>query len=124
MTKTTASLAAPTVRAIGGLLLAGSALAAAMHVMESRPTARAVMDGGQTEFFIRFDGPVDHRASALSVMRDGEIVQTLHPRLNSQPNTLYSGVKHLEPGACTLHWMTRSMQGHDVSRGDIAFSVK
>ncbi len=107
-----------------GLMLASSALAATVRVMESRPAAQAIMDGEQTEFFVRFDAPVDHGASVLSVLRDGRIVQTLHPRLNSQPNTLYSGVRHLEAGAYVLHWMARLMQGSDVSQGDIAFSVK
>jgi methionine-rich copper-binding protein CopC len=108
------------------LMLLGDdqARAVPMHVMESRPAAEAVMDGGQTEFFIRFDGPVDHAASVLTVLQDGRVTQVLHPRLNSQPNTLYSGVRRLAPGAYVLHWMTRSMPDRDVSEGEISFSIK
>ena len=95
-----------------------------MQVMESRPAAHAVMDGAKTQFFVRFDGPVDHAASHLTVVQNGQIVQVLHPRLNSQPNVLYSGVRRLAPGAYTLRWATRSMQGHDASHGEITFVVK
>lgn len=82
------------------------------------------MDGRQTEFFIRFDGPVDHAASVITVLQDGRVTQVLHPRLNSRPNTLYSGVRRLAPGAYVLHWMTRSMPDRDVSEGEISFSIK
>ena len=113
-----------TVCVLGSLLLVDQAHAAAMHVMESRAAAEAGMDGRQTEFFIRFDGPVDHAASVLTVLRDGGVVQVLHPRLNSQPNILYSGVRSIAPGGYMLHWMTHSMSGHEASEGEIAFSVK
>jgi hypothetical protein len=65
-----------------GLMLLGDdqARAAPMHVMESRPGAEAVMDGTQTEFFIRFGSPVDHAASVLTVLQDGRVIQVLHPR--------------------------------------------
>ena len=81
------------------------------------------MDGRQTVFFIRFDGPVDHAASVLTVLQDGRVIQVLHPRLNSRPNTLYSGVRRLASGAYVLHWMTRSMSDRDVSEGEISFSI-
>jgi methionine-rich copper-binding protein CopC len=108
----------------GPALIALPACAAAMHVMESRPAAEAVMAQGNTEFFVRFDGPVDHARSRLTVLRDGQVVQTLHPRLNSQPSVLYAGVPRLAPGGYVLHWMTASMREHDMSEGDIAFQVR
>lgn len=109
---------------LGAVLGAGPAGAATMRVMESRPSAQAVMDGTETQFFVRFNGPVDHAASRLSVVQDGHVVQTLHPRLNSQPNVLYSGVRRLAPGVYALRWMTRSMQDHGASQGEIAFTVR
>jgi methionine-rich copper-binding protein CopC len=117
-------IALSTICLLGSLLLIDQAQAAAMHLMESRPAAEAVMDGRQTKFFVRFDGPVDHAASVLTVLQDGRVVQVLHPRLNSQPNILYSGVRRLAPGGYTLHWMTHSMSDHEISEGDISFSVK
>jgi methionine-rich copper-binding protein CopC len=107
------------------LLLGGApAWSASMQVMESLPAAHAVMDGTQTEFFVRFDGPVDHNASRFQIVRDGVVVQTLRPRLSSQPNVLYSGVRRLEPGSYVLHWNTRSMRDQEAAAGDIEFTVR
>ncbi len=106
------------------LLGPGLARAATMHVMESKPVAEAVMDGHATEFFIRFDGPVDHSGSVLSVLRDDQVVETLHPRLNSQPSVLYATAPRLSPGRYVLRWSTRSVPDLEGSQGDIAFTVK
>ncbi len=103
--------------------LAQEACARPMAVMESRPAARAVMEGEATRFFVRFDGPVDHAASTLSVLRDGQVIRRLHARLNSQPDTLYATPGRLPPGNYVLHWSTRAMQARDVSEGDIPFTV-
>ena len=105
------------------ILLSGPAVAATMHVVQSWPAVQAIMSGDQTEFFVRFDGPVDHAASVLTVNQDGRIVEILHPRLNTQPNTLYSGVRRLAPGAYTLHWATYALNDHSLSQGTIDFRV-
>ena len=69
------TIALSVVCALELMLLGDDQGAAPTHVMESRPTAEAVMDGRQTEFFIRFDGPVDHAASVLTVLQDGRVRQ-------------------------------------------------
>jgi methionine-rich copper-binding protein CopC len=102
----------------------GPALAGEMRVTGSSPAAQATMTGRQTEFFVRFDRPVDHASSRLEVLRDGQIVQTLHPRLRSRPDTLYSGVRTLDPGDYELRWSVRSMRDRDMSDGSIPFSVR
>ena len=118
------SFPSPLALVVGAALIAsGSAAAATMHVVQSWPAAQAVMYGDQTEFFVRFDGPVDHAGSILSVMQDGHVVQLLHPRLHTQPNTLYSGVRRLAPGAYTLHWAAYSLKDHSLSQGAINFRV-
>lgn len=108
------------------LILCGAMRAAQarpMTLMESRPAAHAVMSGAVTQFFVRFDGPVDHAASVLTVLGNGRVVQSLHARLNSQPDTLYASGGKLPPGDYVLQWQTRSMADHDVSSGSIPFSV-
>ena len=45
------------------ILASGSALARPMAMVESNPTASAVIHSRSAEFFVRFDGPVDHRRS-------------------------------------------------------------
>jgi len=106
------------------LLASAPAPSLAMQVMESLPAAHAVMDETQTEFFIRFDVPVDHAASRLEIVRDGKPLQTLHPRLNSQPNVIYSSVRRLAPGAYVLRWTTRSMRDQEAAMGEIDFTVR
>jgi methionine-rich copper-binding protein CopC len=102
----------------------GPALAGEMRVTGSSPSAEATMTGRQTEFFVRFDHPVDHASSRLEVVRDGRVVQTLHPRLRSRPDTLYSGVQTLAPGDYELRWSVRSVRDRDMSDGSIPFSVR
>src|SRR4051794_2144039 len=47
------------------------ASARTMRVMESYPAAHAVLDARNAQYFVRFDGPVDHRISRLFITRDG-----------------------------------------------------
>lgn len=42
------------------------AMADELHVMESTPAAKAVIDGRTSAFFVRFDRPVDHISIRLS----------------------------------------------------------
>lgn len=109
---------------VAALLWGSPARAEPMHVMSSSPLASAVMTGSETEFFIEFDRPVDHAASRLSVLRDGQVVQVLHPRLRSRPNFLYSGVRRLAPGDYSLRWSTRPAHDREASEGEIAFTVR
>ena len=119
-------MASRSLGAIAVMLLVGSlpAGAAKMHVMESRPVAETVLENGLTEIFIRFDGPVDHAGSRLTVLRDGRVIETLHPRLDAEPNVLYADAPRLAPGAYLLRWSTRSVPDLEGSDGDIAFTVK
>jgi methionine-rich copper-binding protein CopC len=82
------------------------------QMMDSYPKASAVMDGRETQFFIRFDRPVDHRNAQLT------------PRLDSAPNTIYSGARRLAPGNYELRWNVRSITDREVSNGVIHFTVR
>ncbi len=121
-------------RRLGLILLASALLAPAvrapsafaqstMHMVESFPKADAIMDGRNTRFSVKFDGPVDHHASRLVVEQDGVVVQILQPRLNAQPNTLYSDGHPLKPGHYVLRWNVRGMHGEDGG-GAITFTVQ
>jgi hypothetical protein len=33
------------------------------------------------QYIVRFDGPVDHAQSQLEIVRDGHVIEVLHPRL-------------------------------------------
>ena len=116
--------------AIAGLasaaLLGGLAPARAddVRVMQSMPAASAVIGGRSSEFFVRFDRPVDHIHSTLAIMRDGKLVEQLHPRLESAIDVLFARAPTLPAGDYTLHWAVRTMTGAEPIHGDIPFTVK
>lgn len=94
-----------------------------VHMMESRPSASAVTDGRSNQFFVRFDKPIDHVRSVLSITQGGHVVETLHPSLNSAPEVLFAQAPRLPPGDYKLHWAVRTMSGAQVTEGDIPFTV-
>ena len=106
------------------LCLSSGAWAQAVRVVDSAPKASAVVEGRSSEFFVRFDRPVDHIHSILVVTRDGKEVEKLHPRLESSPEVLFARASTLAPGDYMLHWAVRTMTSADVIQGDIPFSVK
>ena len=98
------------------------AAARPMQMRELRPAAGTIIHGHHAEYFIRFDGPVDHAASRVQITQSGHVVQTLHPRLDSAVDVLFASGETPSPGRYMLHWEARSMDG-DVSKGDIPFDV-
>jgi methionine-rich copper-binding protein CopC len=110
-----------------GLLLLGfvpGAWAQDVRVMESAPKASAVIEGKSSEFFVRFDRPVDHIHSQLAITRNGQLVEKLAPRLESAPEVLYARAPTLPAGDYDLNWRVKTMTGSDVSQGNIPFTVK
>ncbi len=95
--------------------------ARAMSVVGSFPMVNQIMDGSATSFAIRFDGPVDHAASRLTLVTP-KSTRPLHARLGGEPNTLFSAVGALPPGSYELRWEAHAMDG-EISRGAIPFKV-
>src|SRR5215475_1089242 len=89
------------------------------RVMESHPAASAVIQGRSSEFFVRFDRPVDHIRSTLAITQDGKLVERLTPRLESAPEVLFARVPTLAAGDYKLHWAVRTIAGTNVVEGDI-----
>ena len=111
---------------IGLLATAFSASAGAqdVSVLDSAPKAKAVIGEPSSEFFVRFDRPIDHIHSRLSIWRDGRLVEHLQPRLESSPDVLFARAPTLPPGEYMLHWTVRTMQDVKVTQGNIPFTVK
>jgi methionine-rich copper-binding protein CopC len=107
-----------------GAALAGRAHADEYRVMESQPAASAVIQGRSSEFFVRFDRPVDHVRSTLTITQDGKLVERLQPRLESAPEVLFARASTLPAGDYKLHWTVRTLAGREVVEGDIPFTVK
>ena len=93
-----------------------------MSVLESFPMVNQMMEGTATSFSIRFDGPVDHAASRLTLVTPSG-ARTLHARLDSEPNTLFTAVGRLPSGSYELRWEARAMDG-EMSKGTIPFKVR
>ena len=109
---------------LGLQAIASDASAQDARMMESAPKAKAVIEGRSSEFFVRFDRPVDHIRSQLSITRDGTLVERLTPRLESAPEVLFARAPTLPPGDYSLHWAVKTMTGTNVVEGDIPFTVK
>ncbi|MBS7791929.1 hypothetical protein KTR66_18160 [Roseococcus sp. SDR] len=106
------------------LALAAPARAEMLHMMEASPTPRSVMQGAAQEFFVRFDGPVDHQASRLIVTRGDLVIRTLRPRLGASPNTLYAVAGGLPAGDYVLRWVVAPRAGGVPSMGGLDFTIR
>ncbi|MDP1966755.1 MAG: copper resistance protein CopC [Reyranella sp.] len=109
---------------LGALVAASGASAQDVRVTESAPKASAVIEGRSSEFFVRFDRPVDHIHSQLAITRNGQLVEKLVPRLESAPEVLYARAPTLPAGDYDLNWRVKTMTGTDVIQGNIPFTVK
>lgn len=108
----------------GALIIASGASAQDVRVTESAPKASTVIEGRSSEFFVRFDRPVDHIHSQLAITRNGQLVEKLVPRLESAPEVLYARAPTLPAGDYDLNWRVKTMTGTDVIQGNIPFTVK
>jgi len=117
-------------RLVAVALLAGSltpslALARAMLITASFPSAQQVVDTQNAHYSVRFDGPVDHRQSSMSITgTDGKLVGTLHPLLDSATDVLFATGLRLPAGDYQLHFSVRSVPDGEVSSGYVPFTVK
>jgi methionine-rich copper-binding protein CopC len=100
--------------------LAGPAYAQQPRVLESEPKADAVIGRRSSAFYVRFDRPVDHEDSRLSIRQDGKVIEDLHPRLESAPEVLFARAPTLPPGRYSLHWIVGGAPQFD---GEIPFTV-
>lgn len=103
----------------GELISPLSALAA--DQAEHAPSVTRIMDGSALAFALRFDRPINHYRSTLTLLTpDGTTM--LGIRLSAQPNTLYVAVGQLQPGSYALRWQTPATFG-ETAAGTIPFAV-
>ncbi len=94
-----------------------------MRMIETLPAAQAIVDGNNAQYVVRFDGPVDHRASRLIIMRGTSVVRNLRPLLDSAPEVLFASGPRLPAGDYQLKWSVKSMPDGDFTDGSIDFKV-
>lgn len=102
------------------LALVGPAHAQQPRVLDSAPKADAVVGQRSSGFYVRFDRPVDHEDSRLAIKQYGQIIEVLHPRLESAPEVLFARAPTLRPGRYSLHWIVGGSPQYD---GEIPFTV-
>jgi methionine-rich copper-binding protein CopC len=101
------------------------AWARAMMMTDSHPKAQETVDGLNAQYSVRFDGPVDHRQSLLSITgADGKEIRVMHPLLDSAPDFLFASGPRLAGGDYQLHWVVRSIPDGEISSGAVPFKVK
>jgi hypothetical protein len=116
-------------KAIATLIAFGISASAAfaqtqgVHVVDSTPKAHAQIGSRSSEFFVRFDRPVDHIKSRLVIMQGDRTIEALHPRLESAPEVLFAQAPTLSAGDYVLHWAVITLQGAQAIEGDIPFKV-
>jgi len=76
-----------------------------------------------TELLVRFDHPISHDQSSLSLSRDGKVVATLHPRLQSAPNVLFVRIPTPSEGSYLVHWTVCPEGGNDRYDGEFTFTI-
>ena len=94
-----------------------------LKVLETHPGANTVLDGRSDGFFVRFNQPIDHINSQLVIKRGADVVETLQPRLQSNPNVLFARAPGLSTGQYVMHWYVKTLAGARVEQGDVPFSV-
>jgi hypothetical protein len=94
-----------------------------LKVLETNPVANGTLDKRSDGFFVRFNQPVDHVNSRLVIKRGNDVVETLQPRLQSDPNVLFARAAGLPDGQYVMHWYVKTLAGAKVEQGDVPFSV-
>ena len=94
-----------------------------ISILDSQPKAQAVIGEPGSNFYVRFDRPIDHERSNLSIWQGDRLVERLAPRLDSAPDVLFARAPTLPNGVYRLHWAVRTLAGVKVLEGDIAFTV-
>lgn len=88
------------------------------------PANGAVISGISSEYYVRFDRPVDHLQSFFLIKSQGKVVERLDLRYKTEPNVLFARAPTLAPGSYTMMWSLRAIDGTQVEEGEVAFSVR
>jgi hypothetical protein len=105
------------------LSLQSHAQTAALKASEAIRLESVTIGERSTEVVIRFDRPISHGRSWISLVHDGKIVATIYPRLEAEPNVLFARIHTPGPGDYIVRW-TVCPEGHsDRYDGEFPFTV-
>jgi methionine-rich copper-binding protein CopC len=94
-----------------------------MGLVSSMPRTGDEIDGRMVAITLRFDAPVDHARSKLTLLGSGGESRALAPRLGASPNVLYGTAGRLSSGHYRVEFQVRSPNGR-LANGDVSFVVK
>jgi hypothetical protein len=81
------------------------------------------IDERGTELMLRFDRPISHARSWLSLVHDGRIIETIHFRLETAPNVLFARIRTPAPGNYIVRWTVCPEGSDDRYEGELPFTV-
>lgn len=87
------------------------------------PKVMVVVGLQGTELVVRFDRPVNHTLSSLSIVRDGKVIEVLNSRLDSAPTVLFARIRTPPAGRYTLRWTFCPEGTSDRFNGELPFTV-
>ena len=76
-----------------------------------------------TEIVIKFDRPISHERSSLVLVLKGKIVDTLHPRLQAEPNVLFARIVTPGSGDYLVRWIVCPQGSNDRYDGEFTFTI-
>ncbi len=75
------------------------------------------------DLLIRFDRPINHERSWLSLLRDGKVVETRHARLQAAPNVLFARIRIPPPGDYVVRWVMCPEKSDERYDGEFPLAV-
>lgn len=91
-------------------------------LLESSPSANAVVAGPSVPIKLRFNVRIDSTRSRLTLVKPDASVQPLAVGKDASVDTLTSQAQALSPGEYRIRWQVLASDGH-ITRGEIPFQV-
>jgi methionine-rich copper-binding protein CopC len=93
------------------------------RVLETMPANGAKIEAVATDYYVRFNQPVDHIHSALLIKQNESVVHTLQPRFKTEAEVLFARAPALAAGEYSFQWVVKTLSGVDMVEGESGFSV-
>jgi len=106
------------------LTLAAAPARAEARLEASVPQANSTVAAPVSLFEVRFNEPVNHYQSRVEILRDGQVLETLVPRLRTEPSIIAAQSAPLAAGRYELRWLVMSAFDGRVTQGTIPFTVQ
>jgi methionine-rich copper-binding protein CopC len=104
---------------------AGATPHAGLTLLDSAPSANAVIAGTSQNFSVSFDDAIRADAARLLILRDGKVIRRLRPQQDSDTHKVFANLAApLPPGDYVLRWHVVGAGRQVVKNGDIPFTVR